>query len=210
MKPVLSFNSIFSTAIKKQNKNSPAAQCSSSAPFSQSRSPSHRHDNETHLLTVPPQSNFSGGQPCRPVQKRWKKKKAGKVYLKLAQCFKMTENYIFVEQRQKVKALKKVFSFFLSPHLRFSYVCLNKAICRWYLVSNETNAMENKHDDKSSVLLIYYRHVYILEEHLQHEMLLNPSKSAFSCTRQLTQSSKVRLALKPNKVLGSGRYNLQT
>lgn len=106
-----------------------------------------------------------------------------------------------------MKALKTVFSFFLAPHLRFSYVCLNKAIC---LVSNETNAMENKHDDKSSVLLIYYRHVYILEEHLQHEMLLNPSKSAFSCTRQLTQSSKVRLALKPDKVLGSGRYNLQT
>lgn len=47
--------------------NSPAAHCSSSAPFSQSRSPSHRHDNETHLLAAPPQSNFSGGHVCRPV-----------------------------------------------------------------------------------------------------------------------------------------------
>lgn len=46
--------------------NLPAAQCSSSAPFSQSRSPSHRHDNETHLLAEPPQSNFSGGHVCRP------------------------------------------------------------------------------------------------------------------------------------------------
>lgn len=163
MKPVLSFNSIFSTAIKKQNKNSPAAQCSSSAPFSQSRSPSHRHDNETHLLTVPPQSNFSGGQPCRPVQKRWKKKKAGKVDLKLAQYFKMTENYIFCWTETEGEGIKNSIFFFSCPPS-----CLNKAICRWYLVSNETNAMENKHDDKSSVLLIYYRHVYILEEHLQH------------------------------------------
>lgn len=49
--------------------NLPAAHCSSSAPFSQSRSPSHRHDNETHLLAAPPQSNFSGGQVCRPVRR---------------------------------------------------------------------------------------------------------------------------------------------
>lgn len=48
-------------------RNLPAAHCSSSAPFSQSRSPSHRHDNETHLLAAPPQSNFSGGHVCRPV-----------------------------------------------------------------------------------------------------------------------------------------------
>lgn len=47
--------------------NLPAAHCSSSAPFSQSRSPSHRHDNETHLLVAPPQSNLSGGHVCRPV-----------------------------------------------------------------------------------------------------------------------------------------------
>lgn len=48
--------------------NLPAAHCSSSAPFSQSRSPSHRHDNETHLLVAPPQSNLSGGHVCRPVR----------------------------------------------------------------------------------------------------------------------------------------------
>lgn len=52
--------------------NSPAAHCSSSAPFSQSRSPSQRHDNETHLLAAPPQSNFSGGHVCRPVVVFWK------------------------------------------------------------------------------------------------------------------------------------------
>lgn len=47
--------------------NSPDAQSSSSAPFSQSFSPSHLHDNETHLLVDPPQSNFSGGHVCLPV-----------------------------------------------------------------------------------------------------------------------------------------------
>lgn len=47
--------------------NSPDAQSSSSAPFSQSFSPSHLHDNETHLLVAPPQSNFSGGHVCLPV-----------------------------------------------------------------------------------------------------------------------------------------------
>lgn len=50
-------------------KNSPAAQSSSSAPFSQSFSPSHLHDNETHLLADPPQSNFSGGHVCLPVDR---------------------------------------------------------------------------------------------------------------------------------------------
>lgn len=47
--------------------NSPDAQSSSSAPFSQSFSPSHLHDNDTHLLVDPPQSNFSGGHVCMPV-----------------------------------------------------------------------------------------------------------------------------------------------
>ncbi len=47
--------------------DSPAAHCSSSAPFSQSCSPSQRHDNDTHLLVEPPQSNFSGGHVCRPM-----------------------------------------------------------------------------------------------------------------------------------------------
>ena len=55
----------FQPSLNKKG-NSPAAQCSSSAPFSQSRSPSHLHDNETHLLAEPPQSNFSGGHVCRP------------------------------------------------------------------------------------------------------------------------------------------------
>lgn len=49
------------------SRNSPEAQSSSSAPFSQSFSPSHLHDNETHLLVDPPQSNFSGGHVCLPV-----------------------------------------------------------------------------------------------------------------------------------------------
>lgn len=49
--------------------NSPDAQSSSSAPFSQSFSPSHRHDNDTHLLVDPPQSNFSGGQVCLPADR---------------------------------------------------------------------------------------------------------------------------------------------
>lgn len=47
--------------------NSPDAQSSSSAPFSQSFSPSHLHDNDTHLLVDPPQSNFSGGHVCLPA-----------------------------------------------------------------------------------------------------------------------------------------------
>lgn len=47
--------------------NSPDAQSSSSAPFSQSFSPSHLHDNDTHLLVEPPQLNFSGGHVCMPV-----------------------------------------------------------------------------------------------------------------------------------------------
>lgn len=57
--------------------NSPDAQSSSSAPFSQSFSPSHLHDNDTHLLVDPPQSNFSGGHVCMPAgrQKREYKKR---------------------------------------------------------------------------------------------------------------------------------------
>lgn len=47
--------------------DSPDAQSSSSAPFSQSFSPSHRHDNDTHLLLDPPQLNFSGGHVCTPA-----------------------------------------------------------------------------------------------------------------------------------------------
>lgn len=47
--------------------DSPDAQSSSSDPFSQSFSPSHRHDNDTHLLVDPPQSNFSGGHVCMPA-----------------------------------------------------------------------------------------------------------------------------------------------
>ena len=65
-------NFVFHPLFPPPTTNLPAAHCSSSAPFSQSCSPSHRHDNETHLLAAPPQSNFSGGQVCRPVVRGWR------------------------------------------------------------------------------------------------------------------------------------------
>lgn len=49
------------------DKDPPEAQSSSSAPFSQSFSPSQRHESDTHLLAAPPQSNFSGGHVCLPA-----------------------------------------------------------------------------------------------------------------------------------------------
>lgn len=52
------------------DKNPPDAQSSSSAPLSQSFSPSQRHDSDTHLLAAPPQSNFSGGHVCLPADRK--------------------------------------------------------------------------------------------------------------------------------------------
>lgn len=78
--------------------NPPAAQSSSSAPFSQSFSPSHLHESETHLLVAPPQSNFSGGHVCLPVAERkinrWELRSVQTVYGPNDGSYNLTYNYL--------------------------------------------------------------------------------------------------------------------